>query len=683
MNGHDVIWSQPPSLLTNGSARVLATPRDAYRIPAILRFATDSFMDDFLNVLQTSPERLRDYQVRRETWRGFTPPTLVEAAKSPSLVRQRLGIFQRARSSTSAVATQPTIADAVAAGAPLKLYQPAHQRHYLVASSLVCNVTGLPDRVVTPGNGEKTACVVRRLLPSAGDPTAAIDRWEEHGWVAGQTGNVWQHVGADPERLVDGEERLPMFAVHFAEPARRARRVFAGVVPVGKREAYLGAPKSNGGASPGITPRTARKVLLRKEVIEPWKSLVRRAQDANRSLVGPFRPGDRAPNVTERAARLKIERAQIQTVSWFILLDFARYLSMYLKPVWRAVLDPTRRPAAMPEQVVFDAIDGTTLSDTLRERLRHTNEVNAGGDEICALDHVPVTLRAALAAFGTAPEMFDQTLERQLDAIDQAYDRGDSNIRALWPGFLFPLADPDLPGDAPVPPVSGLRTFTTEEQTDLALDEVAQPDDPLELIDKLGVLIVRALQDDDPGVPQPAVPTAAIAPANALDGWFVMRCVYERPACEPVHGEVMSAPTEPFQMAGFFDPDAPARPIRIGLPVDTTPAGLRKFDKNTAFVISDTLCGQIRRMKGLTFGDLVLSVLPWPFHKDLAGDEGGPCKTDGGLSLGMICSLSIPIITLCALILLIIMVSLFDIIFRWLPYFIICFPIPGLKAKKT
>jgi hypothetical protein len=48
----------------------------------------------------------------------------------------------------------------------------------------------------------------------------------------------------------------------------------------------------------------------------------------------------------------------------------------------------------------------------------------------------------------------------------------------------------------------------------------------------------------------------------------------------------------------------------------------------------------------------------------------------------MICSLSIPIITLCAFILLIIMISLLDIIFRWLPWFITCFPVPGLKGKR-
>ena len=81
-------------------------------------------------------------------------------------------------------------------------------------------------------------------------------------------------------------------------------------------------------------------------------------------------------------------------------------------------------------------------------------------------------------------------------------------------------------------------------------------------------------------------------------------------------------------MAGFFDPDAPARPIRIALPLDTSPAGLRKFDKNTAFMISDMLCGQIDRVKGLSLGDLVLSVLPWPLHKDLSVPDGGPCKSD-------------------------------------------------------
>jgi hypothetical protein len=162
---------------------------------------------------------------------------------------------------------------------------------------------------------------------------------------------------------------------------------------------------------------------------------------------------------------------------------------------------------------------------------------------------------------------------------------------------------------------------------------------------------------------------------------FVIRCLFEQPECTPLHPPVLSAPSRPFELASFFDPEAPARPIRISLPVDTSPAGLRRAPKNTAFMVSDMLCGQINRAKGMGLIDLVLSVLPFPLHKDL--DTGGPtpCKTDTGASLGMICSLSLPIITICALILLIIMVSLFDLIFRWLPYFIFCFPLPKFSAK--
>jgi hypothetical protein len=166
------------------------------------------------------------------------------------------------------------------------------------------------------------------------------------------------------------------------------------------------------------------------------------------------------------------------------------------------------------------------------------------------------------------------------------------------------------------------------------------------------------------------------------EAWYVMRLVYERPGCAPFHGTVVSAATRPFNMAGFFDPDAPARPVRIGLPVDISPAGLRKFDKNAVFMMSDMLCGQVDRMKGIGFVDLVLSVLPWPFHKDLSVPEKGDCKTGDGISLGVMCSLSIPIITICALLLLMIIVSLLDFIFRWLPYFIVCFPLPGFKGRK-
>jgi hypothetical protein len=271
------------------------------------------------------------------------------------------------------------------------------------------------------------------------------------------------------------------------------------------------------------------------------------------------------------------------------------------------------------------------------------------------------SLKDALLAVKTG------SIETNLEAVKTSFNRKRSTLDPLWPNFLFPLADPVLPN-----PVPNLTINTVAGDT--ALDTQRKKVDAL--ADKIQAALPAA-----PVAEVPNSPLVSQQPMDMREGWFVIRCVFTRPECGPIDPPLLSEPTAPFQMAGFFDPDAPARPIRIALPLDTSPAGLRKFDKNTAFMISDMLCGQIDRVKGLSLGDLVLSVLPWPLHKDLSVPDGGPCKSDSGIEVGMICSLSIPIITICALLLLMIIVFLLDIIFRWVPFFLFCFPIPKLKAK--
>jgi len=204
-------------------------------------------------------------------------------------------------------------------------------------------------------------------------------------------------------------------------------------------------------------------------------------------------------------------------------------------------------------------------------------------------------------------------------------------------------------------------------------------------LDRLTALVGRAL-DETSEKRAPPLPFAlqvrnALSSSGNNGDWFLARFVYTNRDCGPMHPPRLSPPTQRFQLAHFFDSDAPARPIRITLPTDTSPAGLRKFQKNTAFVVSDMLCGQIQRAKGLGLIDLVLAVLPWPLHKDLNLGDGSSCN-NGTSNIGMICSLSIPIVTICALILLIIIVTLLDMVLRWLPFFIFCFPIPGLSGKK-
>jgi hypothetical protein len=688
MKAHQVIWTPPSPLWPGAAVSAVAHPENVPHAPSIFRFATDNFMDDFMNTLATDPVRLDDYRARPETWRGFAASPVAELPAPPTsspFHPLRLLLQRRAQ----VIAQRP--ASPVAPGGPLKLYQPAHQRHYLVASSLVCDVLGLPDRRFEAGKSERASFVIRRLLPPPGDPPPDVRDWPEHAWVRNANGFAWQQI-ADADRTISAEteEHLPLFAVPLKDQALNPRRVFAGIIPVGKREAYLGAPTASGDTLPGVTSRTARKILFRKEVLEPWKSLVTRAAGVQQrwTKAADAPKEDRDATLPEKSAQLKSEREQIQVVSWLVLLDFAKFLALYLTPVWRAVLDPAQRGALEGyQQTLFDVLDSTGVATALYNVL-HKAGANGTGDDLYPQSSIVPTLREALARFGSGADSLNTALEQQLEQLDTPYDRADPDSRAAWPDFLFPLADPEQPDAAPLPSSQFLAPFNAEEQ-DLTMDE--KPDTSakssldlaLDQLDQLAVVVVRALRDNSPPVPEPAVPAAAIAPANLLEGWFIIRCVYERPQCLPLHHESVSDPTEPFQLAGFFDPDAPARPIRIGLPLDTSPAGLRKFDKNTAFVISDILCGQIRRIRGITLGDLIRSVLPWPLHKDLSVPDGGSCKGSGGASLGMICSLSIPIVTICALILVIIMVSLLDFIFRWMPFFVFCFPLPGLKAKKT
>ena len=57
------------------------------------------------------------------------------------------------------------------------------------------------------------------------------------------------------------------------------------------------------------------------------------------------------------------------------------------------------------------------------------------------------------------------------------------------------------------------------------------------------------------------------------------------------------------------------------------------------------------------------------------GDLGSAPSVD----FGLICTLSIPIVTICALILLMIIVQLLNIVFWWLPYFVFCLPRIGRR----
>lgn len=169
---------------------------------------------------------------------------------------------------------------------------------------------------------------------------------------------------------------------------------------------------------------------------------------------------------------------------------------------------------------------------------------------------------------------------------------------------------------------------------------------------------VTSIQGDS--IPPPQVPK--LDPQGAWT--YLIRCVYQRPLCGPLQPDVLSDPTTKFEIAGFFDLDAPSRQIFISLPVNTGISDLRKLRKNVNFLMSNQLRAQMNRVTSLN--DALK----------------GQFASGGSFDLGLICSFSIPIITICALLVLMIFIELLNIVFWWLPFLRICLPI-GLKSDSS
>ena len=140
---------------------------------------------------------------------------------------------------------------------------------------------------------------------------------------------------------------------------------------------------------------------------------------------------------------------------------------------------------------------------------------------------------------------------------------------------------------------------------------------------------------------------------------YFLRLVYEHDPCVPV----LSDPSPTFTFAKCFDPDAPARPVRIELP-SIKPKDLRKYKRGIGLQFSPELNNVINRIS----------------PKMLQGDPLLPADGIGAnLSIAFICSFSISITFLVAIIVMFIFLILFNIIFWWLPFIRICFPIPTKK----
>lgn len=132
-----------------------------------------------------------------------------------------------------------------------------------------------------------------------------------------------------------------------------------------------------------------------------------------------------------------------------------------------------------------------------------------------------------------------------------------------------------------------------------------------------------------------------------------------RPGCPP--DTWWSPYSQPFEIAPWHENNGKVPPVRVELP-DMNRDALKALKPNVAFVLPPALYDFLEKNKLNNF-------LP----------DGSASRGDGSLTIEWICSFSIPIITLCAFIVLNIFLSLFNIVFNWAFFIKICLPIPKRK----
>ena len=485
-------------------------------------------------------------------------------------------------------------------GTTHKLFQPAHGCYYLLVGSLVCRQLSLPDKIVAKQNNEQVSFVIRRLRPDA------QNKLVEQAWVEQGATRGWQTV-EHAAKLLPNEERIPMhhvdtcasydsgtdtFADAFGLSACGQRTLYYGYIPVSNREKYA----ERAPVATNLDPTRQFQAFVQSVIDSGEAGHDPRKDDVEEKLIKPWR-GLYTNPITGSGPAEPVDDTRRKTFSLYLLLDMLDIIGVNLPTLYN----------------VLNTNDGGALAGKRKALFTklHDLKVKKNGADI-ALSAALQELKPYLVL------VRDPTNEGAVSASDYA---------SLIARYNLPSSDPNL-ADLQ----ARFNEALDEERTEREANN--QPWAPTPSAER-----IELLRDQ-------------VVPQATGEDLFIMRMVYERPTCCPV----VSAPSGQVTFAKFFDPDAPARHIRIELP-SIKPRDLRKYKRGVGLEMSPELRNMMNRVhKGLLDGE------------DLAGGVS--------LQLGMICSFSLQIIFLVAFIVMFIFLIAFNFIFWWLPFLKICFPIP-------
>jgi hypothetical protein len=443
----------------------------------------------------------------------------------------------------------------------------------------------------------------------------------EYGWVkdSSPSGGSWQKVvdkagNPNPLAVLDNEERLPMHPVKVCAPLQLTtgfsatpagqgcdqRTVYYGYIPVASREKYL---------TPIADPAGSLQSLIDAPPSGTPAPTDPRLDELSTRVIEPWR-GFYVKPANNPSGPLPPDD-QRGLISFYLLLDLLDFLNKNLFSVFQALgtdgsgLGPKRKALFNELRSIIkdqhqDGKPDVFLADLLNGLKPSLSLVQGQGNE--PADFGPYNLYAA-----------------QHDINHNPQQRNWQDVRGSNAAYLTP------PNGAFYKLFSDALDEEKQEKKDKGQPWLKVPDE-----------VSKMLKEDPPNGDQ-----------------YFIRLVYEYDPCAPV----LSEESDSFIFARVFDPDAPARQIRIELP-NIGIKDLRKFKRGVGMQMPPDLRALMNRV-----------------NTDMLKGSGLLPGLDT-YGIAMICSFSIPIITLVAFIVMFIFLILFNIIFWWLPFLRICFPVP-------
>jgi hypothetical protein len=331
---------------------------------------------------------------------------------------------------------------------------------------------------------------------------------------------------------------------------------------------------------------------------------------------------------------------------------FRKPLDQSWQPAYSRPIDHGR-----PSKAMFELLRVLTNRYHLGEQNVDENaalERHAAQLTLYDVDHLPAALRAELHDDGTRGAFLPHARGTLLAYLRACFDRGPDNPLVRW----IVLQEKRIDAAGSLAALSQLEQLPNSAGTGtIELSLLITQSDAQEIRALLGQRLREQTLAKVREIPLPKFTQGA---GDLYQIAIFVRSLNDE-GKEQIQWADARARSIPFRVAAPFDPEA-SRPALIQMPT-----------------LADLKRGLAKGVSILTPGDTFDLMNSLKLGKGATPDAVPDEEPGPGLGLQWICSFSLPVITLVAMILLMIMVVMLNLVFFWLPFVRICLPFPKMK----